>query len=278
MMLKKDKTPFSPYEVGRVAIVPGTSPFVFHVKFQPEALTAVGVLDRLVNVFAEKGVSILLLKVSAARMGEQVTAVLIADLKDKEKMAEELARELRQLPYVSEAVYAPPVVEGAAVDTFSFPLTMRGYRAVIFMSYIYEGLIVDGWSRFGTPYAILLYTVGYGAGKRAYKDHIKITGEPSVQKLCETLFQAVGFGRLEFVKIDDVKREAVFRVYDSFECQLFKGVGEIRGNFVRGLVAGWLSMHWGVTEEFEVLAREVKCIAKGDPYCEYVARVERRTA
>lgn len=93
-----------------------------------------------------------------------------------------------QAPYVSEVQYIPPVANGVTVDTFSFPLTMGGARSVIFTRPIYEGLIKEGWARFGTPYAILLYLVGYGAGLRAYAEHVKIIGEPDVKRLSQAIF------------------------------------------------------------------------------------------
>lgn len=277
MSMRNRRVVHAPYEVGRIAIAPGTVPFVFRVVFQPEALTAVGVLAKLVDTLTEMGIPILLLKISAVRAGEALTAILIADLKGKERMIDDLVQKIKRAPYVSDVQYAPPVTNGIAMDVFSFPLTLRGVRSVILTREVYEGLIKEGWARFGTPYAILLYTAGYGAGLRAYAEQAKITGEPDIRKLNEAMFQALGFGRLEIVSLDDARREAVVRIYDSFECQLFLGAGEIRGNLVRGLVAGWLAGHWGVSGEFEVLAREVKCVAKGDPYCEFVARVERRT-
>ncbi|MEM4873573.1 MAG: hypothetical protein QW518_07915 [Thermofilaceae archaeon] len=269
-------TIYTPYVVGRLAVVPGAVPFVFHIRFKPEALTAVGVLDKLVDVLAGMGVPILLLKVSAARAGEALTAILIADLKGKERMAEDIAQKMKRVPYVSDVLYAPPIVDGVAIDPFSFPLLLQGDRAIIFSRPIYEGLVKEGWQRFGTPYAILLYTVGYGAGFRGYEKHSKIVDRRHAWKLFESYLLAVGFGRFEIVRLDDERREAVVRVYDSFECELFQGAGEIRGNFIRGLIAGWLAGYWGVTGEFEVVAREMRCIAKGDPYCEYVARVERK--
>ena len=55
-------------------------------------------------------------------------------------------------------------------------------------------------------------------------------------------------------------------VYDSFECELFRGSDRPRSNLVRGMIAGW------ATELFKrkVSVKEVKCIAKDDPYCEFV--------
>jgi len=276
--MKNEKRGLShfPYVVGRLAVVPEAVPFVFHIRFKPEALTAVGVLNKLVDILAEMGIPILLLKVSATRVGEAFTATLIADLKGKERMAEDIAKKMKRVPYVSDVLYAPPIVDGVAIDHYHFPLLMQDERVVIFSQPIYEGLVKDGWQRFGTPYAILLYTVGYGAGLRAYENHSKIVDRRHAWKLFEYYLLAVGLGRFDIVRLDDERKEAIIRVYDSFECQLFPGAGEIRGNFIRGLIAGWLAGYWGVTGEFEVLAREVKCIAKGDSYCEYVARVERK--
>lgn len=44
---------------------------------------------------------------------------------------------------------------------------------------------------------------------------------------------------------------------------------------MRGMLAGWLAERWGVTFE-EMVAREEKCVAKGDEYCEYKFSLRRR--
>jgi predicted hydrocarbon binding protein len=92
----------------------------------------------------------------------------------------------------------------------------------------------------------------------------------------EAFFQLLGFGRLEFLRVDDRGMEAAYRVYDSFECELFKGAGEIKSSFVRGVAGGFLAERWGVSDPDEVVVREEKCVAKGDPYCEARVWVERR--
>lgn len=264
-----------PYEVGRLSYVPGTKPFLFRLTLSAEALQAVGVLERLVKIFADKNIPLLQLKVSAPPEGK-VSVVLIADFKGREHLLEHMSKELSRIDFVESVHVAPPVAEGVAVDTLSFPLTLMGRRVVIFRGPVYEGFIKGGWSRFGSAYAILLYMAGFESGRLAYRDHAKLTQDPSAQlRVAEALFQMLGYGILELVKVDDERREAVARVYESFECELFRGAGEIRGGFVRGVIAGWLAERWGVKEEREILAREVKCIAKGDPYCEYHVRVEK---
>ena len=271
-----DGTELTPYEVGRFVVEPGLRPYLFRVKLDPEALTAVGVLEGIAHVFAGEGVPILQVKLSAPRRGEPLVLILVADLRGREGLAGELSKRIGSLRYVQGVSWIPPVSDGVAVDTFSFPLTFRGRRAVIFRDIVYGSIIKEGWRRFGTAYAILLYVIGYEAGRRAYEEHVKLVPEPQTRRLFEALFQCLGYGRIALAHLDDSGREAVVRVYDSFECELFRGVGEIRGNFVRGLIAGWLAGHWQLGEGEEAFAREVKCIAKGDPYCEYVVRAERR--
>ncbi len=262
-----------PYEVGRFSYVPGTRPYLFRLVLSSEALRAVGVLEKIIRIFAENGISLLQLKVSASS-GGKLSIVLIADFKGREHLLEHVSRELSKVEFVESVRVIPPVVEGVVVDALSFPLTLMGQRVVIYRRAVYEGFIKSGWSRFGSAYGVLLYLAGFEAGRLAYRDHAQLVRDPLAQvRLAEALFQMLGYGILRVVRLDDERREAVARVYESFECELFKGAGEIRGSFVRGLIAGWLAERWGVKEE-DILAREVKCIARGDPYCEYNIRVE----
>ena len=258
------------YEVGRLIYKPGSKPYVFHLVLDSDALSTPGVLGRVAGAFARRGVSILQLKVSAA---EPLRLIVIADMRGREGMVGELCDELRRAPYVIDIQTAPPISEGLAIDTCSFPLTLLGQRVVMLRRNVCEGFIGGGWKRFGSGFGQLLYITGFDAGRRACEDHSHLAPSPDLQvKLGQALFQLLGYGRLRMVRVDDEKRFAVVRVYDSFECELFKGVGEVRGNFVRGLIAGWLAARWGI-EDFEgIVAREEKCIAKGDPYCEYHIR------
>ncbi len=264
------------YDVYRGVYDPDSHPYIFYIILSPESLTAIGVLGKITKVFEEKGVPILHVTLSAPQRGHLLKIIIVADMNGREKLAEELARRLGEIPYVKEVRWAPPITPGNAIDVFSHPLTIHGSRAVMMREPVYRGLIKSGWERFGTAYAVLLYAAGYEAGLFSYKEHVKFAPEPDTGKLAAALFQMLGYGKLEFVKVDDEKREAIVRVYDSFECSLFPDAGEIRGNFVRGMIAGWLAGHWSLPGDEEAFAKEVKCIAKGDPYCEYHVRVEKK--
>ena len=78
-------------------------------------------------------------------------------------------------------------------------------------------------------------------------------------------YQASGWGRVELVRCDLHAANIVLRLYDSFECKVFRDIGRPASQFIRGHLSGLLSGLLGA----EVRAIETKCIAKGDPYCEF---------
>lgn len=252
-----------PYEIPTFVYVSGSTPYVFNMELKAEALKVAGILEHVASVFAAHGVSILQVFVA---FGEISRLVVFADVKEK-RLADQIARELRKVPTVLDVSYLEPVADGFAYCHLCFPPTVRGLRAIILSKQVYEGFFREGWSRFGTGFPILLYMLGFKAGYLAYEVHSKIAGgdAQAAVKVAEAFFQVLGYGRLEMRSIDDRRKEAICRVYDSFECDLFKGVGEIRAGFVRGLIGGWLAARWGVPEAEKVVAREEKCVAKATP-------------
>ncbi|MEZ0346376.1 MAG: ACT domain-containing protein [Infirmifilum sp.] len=254
------------YEAGRLVLRPGTRPYMFHMILRGEALWTKGVIAAMARVFADHDVNILQVKTSA--IDDKVVVIVFADFKGAEDKVELVSRELRKLTPVESLRVVPPLADGIAVDTVSFPVSLSDERAIIIRKSLYSGFIRGGWERFGAPYAALLYAVGLDAGHSTFTRHASLSPDPGVQvRLAQAFFQTQGFGVLEVVKLDDGDKEATIRVYDSFECELFKGAGGPRSGFVRGLLAGWLAARWGL-EFGDIVAREEKCIAKGDPYCE----------
>jgi len=41
---------------------------------------------------------------------------------------------------------------------------------------VYENFFKEGWRQYGTAFPIMLYMLGFEAGKSAYKDHSRIAG------------------------------------------------------------------------------------------------------
>ena len=74
-----------------------------------------------------------------------------------------------------------------------------------------------------------------------------------------------GWAIVEIVELDDEKRNVTLRLFDNWECSMFKGSSEPRSHYIRGVLDGFFSSLFKV----EMEAKETKCIAKGDPYCEF---------
>jgi predicted hydrocarbon binding protein/predicted amino acid-binding ACT domain protein len=264
-----------PTEIPIFVHVAGSTPYVFYLELKGEALEAVGVLEQVTDVLAGQGVPIL--QVSVIASSGTVKLVVFADVRER-KLVDKLVTELGKVPYAINISYSGPLVDGFAYCDRCFPITVRGQRAVLFSRQVYEGFFREGWRRFGTAFPIMLYMLGFESGRLAYQRHLEVAGGDvkAVVKVAEAFFQLLGYGRLEVLKIDDARREAVYRVYDSFECELFKGEGEVRAGFIRGLIGGWLAARWDISEAEGIVVREEKCIAKGDPYCEARVWVEKK--
>jgi predicted hydrocarbon binding protein len=80
--------------------------------------------------------------------------------------------------------------------------------------------------------------------------------------------KTLGWGILEYAEINPEAGEAKIRVYQSYECETGKGSEKPYGHFIRGILAGFFANIF----EKEAKAVETKCIATGDPYCEYVIK------
>jgi predicted hydrocarbon binding protein/predicted amino acid-binding ACT domain protein len=264
-----------PTEIPIFVHVAGSTPYVFYIELKGEALEAVGVLEQVTDILAGQGVPIL--QVSVIVSSGTVKLIVFADVRE-EGLVGKLVNELGKVPYTINVSYTGPLVDGFAYCDRCFPLTVGGQRAIILSRQVYEGFLKEGWRRFGTAFPVMLYMLGFESGRLAYRRHLEVAGGDvkAAVKVAEAFFQLLGYGRLEILKIDDARREAVYRVYDSFECELFKGEGEIRAGFIRGLIGGWMAARWGVEEAEDVIVREEKCIAKGDPYCEAHVWAEKR--
>ena len=266
-MLKMEKRRFQRYEWGRCVLMRGTEPYFFNIILKPETLLESGPLQQILDIFYKYKLPILVIK-SSTPPGEPKRLLIATDMKGKKDLTKTIKKEITSIPGVEEVEYAPPLFDGVALDMWSFPLTFSGERVIFMRRELYEKMLKEGWERLGGSFGALLYCAFFKAGQELYsRFYSKYKGEGGDPiRLAEELFRLFGYGILEFVKLTD--KEAVARVYDSFECNAFKGAGEPRGAIVRGLLAGWAAAYWGASRD-EITVKEEKCIAKGDPYCQY---------
>jgi len=255
------------FNIGRFLVRPGRKlhGFLIKLKIRP------GVLSKLSAIPAEQNIVIPYLAYSADQSGETAIALAFLDFTNSDISPKELVRKVKQYDFVEEVIIIKPKINGFIADTVSNPLTMSGDRAVIFREPGYKGLLAS-IRKFGPGIEVFLYYLGVEAGLEFGKKHKETAKKLGIAKpeeiyrnISESMFNCVGYGLMETVKIKTRLPYAIIRVHNCFECELGIGTGKPFSHLVRGMIAGVLTALLGV----KMTAIETKCIAKGDPYCEF---------
>lgn len=120
-----------------------------------------------------------------------------------------------------------------------------------------------------------MYYTGYEIGLESGKAQREMGHQLGVTDLAQivkdisiSFFNCIGFGLAETLKLKTEPFYALIRMHDSFECELGRKVEKPYSQLIRGILAGVF------TELFRtnVQVEETKCVAKGDPYCEFEAK------
>jgi predicted hydrocarbon binding protein len=141
-------------------------------------------------------------------------------------------------------------------------------RVLIFRKEIYDGIFRGVRSQFGTAGEAFLYYIGFEIGKRAYLSYSKLSGTEDFETLIATakaVNLTLGWSVLKEAKINEKTKTATITILENFECDLARGYGKVYSQFYRGAIAGIFTQYF----KEEMKAEETKCIAKGDPYCQF---------
>ncbi|RLG73605.1 MAG: hypothetical protein DRO08_01605, partial [Thermoprotei archaeon] len=103
-----------------------------------------------------------------------------------------------------------------------------------------------------------------------HEDYRKIaSSKKEILAIFSALVRATGWGIIEEISFNPLERTYTVKIGDSIECMMCKPSKEPSGYFFKGVLAGLLSK----IEDKNVIVEEVKCIAKGDECCLFIARV-----
>jgi predicted hydrocarbon binding protein len=197
-----------------------------------------------------------------------VKALIFIDLTDSSISPTELINITKKHRGILSVKLIKPTPAGLLYDSYFFPLTMGYERAVVFRKQIYAALINKIKDRFGTGASAFLYYLGLDIGENAFESYVQLTGSKDIRSLTDIAKAAnmvTGWGIVDVVTINEKEKTALVRVYESFECELGKGMGKASSNLYRGALAGFFSRLF----YHEVKIEETKCIAKGDKCCEF---------
>jgi predicted hydrocarbon binding protein len=260
---------FSPLDLGRIVVLNAGQKWyglVLETSFEKS------VVRRLGEIAENAGIIIRFIQVSMAEPSEKLAkTIAFLDFSETSINPEEALRLVRKQPFVKNAHLITPNSVGILYDDHFFPLVVGGRRAVIFRGRVYDSLFKGIREKFGTAGEAMLYYQGFAIGQRtcqAHKEDIGSEDPKELVGLAKAYFRTVGWGMMDVVKMSLEAGEAQIRIYQSFECETGKGSETPYGHFIRGILAGFF------TEIFqrEAKAVETKCIATGDPYCEYTVK------
>ncbi|MCX8183507.1 MAG: hypothetical protein N3F08_03720 [Crenarchaeota archaeon] len=159
-------------------------------------------------------------------------------------------------------------------DSFHFPLKVGNYRAVIFPIPVLESLLIGLRDSLGKEIVqTIIWYQGREIGKNTletYRKEYGIEGMNAVEMLKKRAL-ILGWARMEIIQLDEKVKKAVIRVFDNWECEMFKEKSTSQSHFIRGILSGFFSSLFREDVESE----ETKCIAKGDPCCEFILSVRK---
>lgn len=240
-----------------------------------EAENKPGVLASLSNILAKHGVNILFCLVTAKPSSRYGTVMFLADVTYSDVNIEDLVSELKQQSSVSNVQVINEVLPGFIMDVIHFPLTIGFDRAIILTKPLYRSLIEGFRHKFGESVNAILWHQGYVVGLGFFRKlmnllrDVKLTRE-NIIKIFLLYMKTLGMFDGILKKIEPSSSRIIIQVHNSFECELGKekGVGRPYSHFIRGIFSGFFSQL--LNSHVEVI--ETKCIAKGDPYCEFLIR------
>jgi hypothetical protein len=149
-------------------------------------------------------------------------------------------------------------------------LELLGSRVVILDSNFYSMIFAKIMDEFGYEEASEFM---YQQGKKGipliknFREQFKITDIKKAVESFAKLMELRGSGKLEII-FDEKINGYRFKLINSPICSYFKNLGKTAGWVTAGLFAGSFETYTGDSYECE----EVKCVAKGDDYCEFVVK------
>ncbi len=228
-----------------------------------------GALARVTSLLEAMRVNILSGHITALPGRPEGHVSIFVDLTNSYSSLDEIRAQLEKIDVVIGVRAFEPEMPGIIIDTAHFPLKFMGEEAVIMDIRHIEQMFGRLDEVFETGAYVILYEMGYRAG-RAFAREVEEAfdmGKEDILRIIGALAIPRGWCIPEIVEWDEEAPRLVVRMRGLFTCKPFAGKRRRpTGHFMRGVLAGMVEELTGV----RVKAKEVKCVAVGDPYCEFV--------
>jgi predicted hydrocarbon binding protein len=160
-------------------------------------------------------------------------------------------------------------VDGLIMDMLSFPLIWNtGERAVLLGQERFSKMLDRLRDSFGMAGNVMVYQEGLSVGDGLARFFVGKMGDRFVKNHLPQIFgvfSAAGVGQVEIAhyELDQLKVDLILK--NSMECSGHQSKKH-HSEFLRGVIAGMIEVVVGG----RVKCEEIRCIAIGDDYCEFI--------
>jgi|Deesub1362B_J571_1020462.scaffolds.fasta_scaffold00005_392 hypothetical protein len=254
-----------PIDIGRIVRTQNEEILGFEVTVKDIA----GALAHVSKVFADHNINLVHLIISRRYNEPYVDIIIFADFTDRRKSADLIADELLKMKeYVVEVSVFEKQLPTLIAEMRRYPLTVLGERVVAFREPILRGIIKGFAERLGAHQThVFLWHLGLSIGKELYKSY-KEMGAHYLEdyiKFTSVFGAAMGWGVVGNFYVE--RNKVTIQLLRNWECEMSEEEGVPRNHFIRGVLAGIISGYFNRN----IKITEVRCIGKGDEYCEFVA-------
>ncbi len=252
------------YELGKYSY----SAIVLRLKDKP------GVLAKILNLLAERGIDIAKLNVpEIPHGGEGFVSIIMRNC--DEVCLDEIEKQLRKLDVVLGINKFVPQTGFLFIkynsikllDQPSIVLTRNMIRSIIDM-FIKQG----GYADLGTRNALRM--IGHGIGRQLYEciSNIEMEAGGEIEEykialnLLKDIYEALGFGLMDIIEVSPMMRYTV-RIKNNMECAAARGLHiiDFTGHITRGILEQFFADLFGR----RAVAKETRCINHGDEIDEF---------
>ncbi len=259
----------SPLLIGNLILVKEKAVKGIYVR----AVNAPGVLAQIASVLGKHNVNILAINFSS-NSEEKGDLFIVADFSKISDDLNVIIDDIQNLGIVLNAEIVEPHPLGLLVDLYHFPIVDDiGNRVLIFTIFNMESFAVRLREKFGDGGLAFLFHEGVLTGLSLVSGYKRWGIGNLKDALIINLLRVHALGRYrgELVKYsltEQGKPEIVIKAYDMWECETARkhGIRKPSCHFERGVMTGIIKGYLGK----DVVVRETKCIAVGDPYCEFI--------
>jgi len=230
-----------------------------------------GALAKVSTLMAKYNINILSSIIDAPLDSAKAKMISFIECGKVKTPIDEVTSKLRGLDVVLDVEMVKPQHPNLIINDLMYPITFMGVRGILIHIAGLGEVLKYLYSKFGSSAKVLMYYAGYGSIKGMVKGLKRATGlrDERLLDICLKMFKAVGFGDFKITYYNLNPIYVVVEAYDLFECTPFKNkLKEPNSQVFRGILAG-------IVEEItgkRVTSVEEKCIAKGDPYCQFTIK------